>query len=213
MAGKKMAFSVVHHDTTKFKSGGLRAVFEYRDLGINKATGGKFGAHLIRVAQPGGAGTGLHRHKLNFQMIYITKGWAIFRYKGHGTHKVEAGSCVHQPPGIEHDLVQYSNDLEILEIVSPHDFKTEDAGNTAKKAPARKTAARKTAAKKPAARKPAAKRTAARKATAKKAPARKTAARKTAAKKPAAKKTAARKPATRKPAARKTASRRTTTRR
>ena len=36
------------------------------------------------------------------------------------------GSCVHQPPGIRHTELGHSDDIEILEIVMPADFKTEN---------------------------------------------------------------------------------------
>jgi hypothetical protein len=38
---------------------------------------------------------------------------------------MEAGSCVHQPPGIRHRETGHSHDLELLEVVLPADFKTE----------------------------------------------------------------------------------------
>jgi mannose-6-phosphate isomerase-like protein (cupin superfamily) len=39
--------------------------------------------------------------------------------------RLEAGSCVHQPPGIRHRELGHSEDLELLEVVLPADFKTE----------------------------------------------------------------------------------------
>ena len=47
-------FSVRHAGDDPFESEGLRAFFEYRDLGIKAATDGRFGAHVIRAK----AGTG-----------------------------------------------------------------------------------------------------------------------------------------------------------
>jgi hypothetical protein len=46
---KGQAFTVCHADDGKFEGRGLRAFFEYRQLGISEATGGKFGAHVIRA--------------------------------------------------------------------------------------------------------------------------------------------------------------------
>src|SRR3546814_763428 len=58
------AFTVSHADGGAFVGAGLRAFFEYRDLGIAKATGGKFGAHVIR-AVPGKESPGAwHSHEL-----------------------------------------------------------------------------------------------------------------------------------------------------
>lgn len=39
---------------------------------------------------------------------------------------VEAGDCVHQRPGIQHDLFDYPPDMEHLEIVGQADFKSVD---------------------------------------------------------------------------------------
>jgi hypothetical protein len=38
--------------------------------------------------------------------------------------RLEAGSCVHQPPGIRHREIGHSADVEMLEVVMPGDFKT-----------------------------------------------------------------------------------------
>ena len=42
-----------------------------------------------------------------------------------GVVRLEAGSCVHQPPGIRHRDLGHSDDVELLEVVLPADFKTE----------------------------------------------------------------------------------------
>ncbi|HMD02279.1 MAG TPA: cupin domain-containing protein [Candidatus Baltobacteraceae bacterium] len=118
-----MRFSVSHLDESSFESGGLRPQYEYRDLGIKAATGGKVGAHVIRVVDPH-ALSAEHHHDLEFQMIYILKGWVVFRYDGVGDVRLEAGSCAHQPPGIKHEELAHSDDLEILEITLPADFAT-----------------------------------------------------------------------------------------
>jgi mannose-6-phosphate isomerase-like protein (cupin superfamily) len=123
---KGQAFNVCHADDGKFRGEGLRAFFEYRDLGIAGATGGKFGAHVIR-AVPGRESPGAwHRHELDFQMVYVTKGWVVFEYEGAGEHILRAGSCVLQPPGIRHRECRHSDDMELIEITSPADFGTEE---------------------------------------------------------------------------------------
>lgn len=103
---------------------GLRAFFEYRDLGIGEATGGKYHAHVIRAREATTEGTGKHAHDLDFQIAFILRGWARFFYEGQGEVLMEAGSCVLQPPGIHHDLLACSDDLEMLEVTSPADFGT-----------------------------------------------------------------------------------------
>src|SRR6218665_3005062 len=116
-------FSHVKPGDTAFKQGGLRDFFLYRDLGIAGATNGKVIAHLVKANKPPTGGTGWHYHVCEFQIVYMTKGWAKFMYEDKVT-LVEAGDCVHQRPGIVHYLYDYSPDMEYLEIVSPADFKT-----------------------------------------------------------------------------------------
>lgn len=105
---------------------GLRPFFDYRDLGISKATEGRVVAHVIRAA----AGTEFsgkpHLHRTTFQMVYVLKGWIEFDYEGQGRVRLEAGSSVHQPPGLRHQELGHSADLEMLEIALPADFATEE---------------------------------------------------------------------------------------
>jgi quercetin dioxygenase-like cupin family protein len=118
-------FSVSHAEDGAFEGGGLRNFFEYRDLGIKEATGGKAGAHVIR-AVPGAHASGeAHLHRLEFQMIYVLKGWVRFWYEGVGEVLLKPGSCAHQPPGIRHRELEHSDDLELLEITLPAEFATE----------------------------------------------------------------------------------------
>ena len=116
-------FSHVKPADTEWKGGGLRDFFLYKDLGIADATNGKVVAHLVKANMPPEEGTGWHIHVSNFQIVYMTKGWARFIYDGKET-LVEAGDCVHQRPGIVHYLFDYSPDMEYMEIVSPADFGT-----------------------------------------------------------------------------------------
>jgi hypothetical protein len=59
----------------KFSRRGLRGYFEYRDLGIKRASGDKVVAHVIR-ARPGGAPHGdWHVHDVKLQFVYVLKGW------------------------------------------------------------------------------------------------------------------------------------------
>ena len=122
-----MKLSVTHAEDTPFESEGLRTFFEYRDLGIGQSTGGRFHAHVIRAREGHGERVGWHKHDLDFQMVYILKGWAIFEYEGKGEVKLGPGDCVYQPPGIHHREVDHSDDLELIEITSPAEYATADA--------------------------------------------------------------------------------------
>ena len=121
-------FSVSHLAMSAFEQGGLRSFFEYRDLGIREATNGAVSAHVIRAAPGKHASGEKHTHALQFQMVYVLKGWVRFWYEGHGEVRLEAGSCVHQPPGIVHQELEHSDDVEMLEITLRASFETELVG-------------------------------------------------------------------------------------
>lgn len=105
---------------------GLRSFYEYRDLGIKAATEGRVDAHVIRAAAGQAFSSQPHLHRTAFQMVFVLKGWIDFEYEGQGTVRLEAGSCVHQPPGIRHRELGHSDDIEMLEVVLPAGFTTED---------------------------------------------------------------------------------------
>jgi len=117
-------FVASHAKDAKFVRG-LRSFYEYRDLGITKATQGRVDAHVIRAAAGKEFSSQPHLHKTEFQLVYILKGWIDFEYDGEGVVRLEAGSCVHQPPGIRHRELGHSDDIEMLEIVMPAGFATE----------------------------------------------------------------------------------------
>ncbi len=68
----------------------------------------------------------MHRHETRFQLVYVLKGWIEFDYEGQGVVRLEAGSCVYQPPGIRHRELGHSPDVEMLEVVMPGDFSTDE---------------------------------------------------------------------------------------
>jgi quercetin dioxygenase-like cupin family protein len=116
-------FSVSHAKDAVWDPG-LRAFFEYRDLGIKEATAGRVVAHVIRAIPGVQAMPQRHHHEVEFQMVYVLKGWIRFDYEGVGEVTLSAGSCVHQPPGIRHTELGHSDDLELVEIVMPAEFET-----------------------------------------------------------------------------------------
>jgi mannose-6-phosphate isomerase-like protein (cupin superfamily) len=133
-------FHVAHLKDGKFERRGLRNYFEYRDLGIKRATQGKVVAHVIR-ARPGKAPHGeWHYHATNVQFVYVLKGWVLFEYEGVGKVMMKAGSCFYQPPRIRHREIKHSRDVQMLEIVAPATFKTFSAEKpAARKSPARRS--------------------------------------------------------------------------
>jgi uncharacterized RmlC-like cupin family protein len=101
------------------------AYARYRDLGIAAASAGLCQAHVIRLIGPcTDEVRKRHYHDTELQLIYVLKGWMKNEFEGHGEQLMEAGSCWLQPPGIEHTVLDYSDDCEVLEIIVPADFKT-----------------------------------------------------------------------------------------
>jgi quercetin dioxygenase-like cupin family protein len=137
-----MRFHVTHRKGSKFARRGLRSYFEYRDLGIRRATRGKVIAHVIR-ARPEKAPHGeWHAHDCEVQFVYVLKGWVEFEYEGVGRVMMKAGSCFYQPPRIRHREIRHSPNLELIEVVSPARFRTYSVTASLEKPAARRSPAR-----------------------------------------------------------------------
>ncbi len=121
---RKQIFVASHLAEGAFEEG-LRSYAKYRDLGIAKATGGLAQVHVIKMIGPcvPEVVSKRHYHDVDFQLIYVLKGWMKGEYDG----KVETmreGSCWLQPPKIKHTVLDYSDDCELLEIILPAEFDT-----------------------------------------------------------------------------------------
>ncbi len=125
-ARPKQRFVVSHHREEDFKADGLRAYAEYRDLGIAKGTHGLARAHVIRLIGPCNPQevSKLHLHDVEFQMVYVLKGWVKTYLEGQGEILMREGSCWTQPPRIRHLIRDYSDECELLEVILPADFET-----------------------------------------------------------------------------------------
>jgi quercetin dioxygenase-like cupin family protein len=125
-ARPKQRIAVSHHREEDFKSDGLRAYAHYRDLGIKDATHGLAQAHVIRLQGPCDPQevSKLHYHDVEFQMVYVLKGWVKTYMEGQGEMLMKEGGCWTQPPKVRHMILDYSDDVELLEIILPADFKT-----------------------------------------------------------------------------------------
>jgi len=117
---------VAQNDGAQWTRDGLRPYFAYRDLGIKKATDGKVLAQIIRAAEPCEGPMGYHSHHLDFQMVYMIRGWARIDLEDIGEVHVEAGDAFYQAPGVKHEVLEHSDDWEVLEITVPADFETRD---------------------------------------------------------------------------------------
>ena len=75
------------HKSAEWKPG-LRSYFQYRDLGIVKATDGKVLAHVIRATEASSGPGGCHTHDVEFQMNYVLRGWTRVEFEDVGGTEV-----------------------------------------------------------------------------------------------------------------------------
>jgi hypothetical protein len=121
---------VINHLTGDgdFKAG-FRPNSLYRDLGVAAATHGLAIAHVVRNARPFPS-EGVepsHRHDVQFQFCYVLKGWQKMRFDGVGEVIAREGTAWLQPSGVVHEVLDYSDDREILEVVLPAKYASEFA--------------------------------------------------------------------------------------
>jgi hypothetical protein len=122
----KQTVAMSHHREEDFKADGLRAYAQYRDLGIADATHGLARAHVIRLIGPCNPEevSKLHFHDVEFQMVYVLKGWVKAYMEGVGETTYRQNACWTQPPKVRHLIMDYSDDVELLEVILPADFET-----------------------------------------------------------------------------------------
>jgi mannose-6-phosphate isomerase-like protein (cupin superfamily) len=125
-ARPKQRIAISHHREEDFKADGLRTYAQYRDLGIATASHGLAQAHVIRLIGPCNPAevSKLHYHDVEFQMVYVLKGWVKTYMEGQGETLMKQGSAWTQPPRIKHLILDYSDDVELLEVILPAEFKT-----------------------------------------------------------------------------------------
>jgi hypothetical protein len=122
----KQRIAISHHREEDFVTNGLRTYAKYRDLGIAEASHGLAQAHVIRLIGPCNPAevSKLHFHDVDFQMVYVLKGWVKTYMEGQGETLMKQGSAWTQPPRIKHLIMDYSDDVELLEVILPAEFKT-----------------------------------------------------------------------------------------
>jgi len=96
----------------------------YRDFGLKELTGGRMAAHAIKGLRGMRPHGGWHAHDLDFQLVYVADGWMEVEYEDIGAVRLEKGSMVYQPPMIRHAEVAHSEDLVVVEVVTPAEFET-----------------------------------------------------------------------------------------
>jgi len=125
-ARAKQRIAISHYREADFVASGLRAYAHYRDLGIAEASHGLAQAHVIRLIGPCNPAevSKLHFHDIEFQMVYVLKGWVKTYLEGQGETLMKEGSAWSQPPRIKHLILDYSDNCELLEVILPAEFRT-----------------------------------------------------------------------------------------
>ena len=122
----KQRIAISHYRDEDFVANGLRTYAHYRDLGIAEASHGLAQAHVIRLIGPCNPAevSKLHFHDVEFQLVYVLKGWVKTYMEGQGETLMKEGSCWTQPPRIKHLILDYADNCELLEVILPAEFKT-----------------------------------------------------------------------------------------
>ena len=97
-----------------------------RDLGIGEATNGQIGIHIVKATKPYDRADdiGAHHHIANFQYFFVLKGWQRMMIDDVGEVVVHAGDGWLQSGEVDHEVLDYSDDLEVLCINMPQKFQT-----------------------------------------------------------------------------------------
>jgi quercetin dioxygenase-like cupin family protein len=106
---------------------GRREFLEFRDLGVESASGGRMRAQMLSVV-PGAKVpklTGWHYHTCQSQIVHVLKGWMDLEYEDGRRLLVKAGDTLFTPGGMRHNELAISDDLELFEIFVPAEVGTQ----------------------------------------------------------------------------------------
>ena len=98
---------------------GRRAFFKYRDLGVERASGGRMRAYqnnsIAGMTEP----TGWHYHTCEMQLVYVLKGKLVIEFEDGTVGTFTAGDSFFIPGGVRHNEIYVSEDKEALEVSVP----------------------------------------------------------------------------------------------
>lgn len=97
--------------------------FEYRDTGINIATKGIASVHVAKALMSNSERQ-LISHDADILFTFVMQGEMQLYAEGHKKHKLHKGDAYVIPPNLKYQIIGYSNDLELLEVSLPGNFKT-----------------------------------------------------------------------------------------
>ncbi len=117
-------------ETTPWQDEGLLPGNAYRELAVGAATNGRIGLRHLRATEGYQQETGWHWHDMDVHAVFVIRGHITFRYRDvPGEHVVRAGECITQPAGVPHNVVDRSEDLELIELTLPQRFATVELGD------------------------------------------------------------------------------------
>lgn len=97
--------------------------FECRDTEINNATKGIASVKVARILKTD-AKTQLISHDTDILFTFVMKGKMKLIADGQGSQLLHKGDAYVIPPHLKHRVSNFSNDLELLEVALPGEFKT-----------------------------------------------------------------------------------------
>lgn len=99
--------------------------FEARDTGIGQGTRGVAAVQVARPVVSGGKGGGsITSHNSDILFTFVLTGSCTLHGEGQGSLVLTDGDAYVSPPDFKTRLAEYSDDLTLLEVSLPADFKT-----------------------------------------------------------------------------------------
>ena len=103
---------------------GRRSFFQYRDLGVQKASAGWMRAQVMSAITGMTQPTGWHYHVCEGQFVYAIKGFVELEFEDGTNCRLEAGDSCFIPGGMKHNELRTSDDVEIVEVCLPANMGT-----------------------------------------------------------------------------------------
>jgi quercetin dioxygenase-like cupin family protein len=119
----KMKLAVSEQKSAVFAPG-RRAFFQYRELGVTEATGGRMRAQVTSAKSAMDRETGWHYHTCEMQFVYVLRGWVDLEFDRGKVQRFGPGDSVMIPGGLAHQELATSTDLELIEVSVPAEMGT-----------------------------------------------------------------------------------------
>jgi uncharacterized protein YjlB len=98
---------------------GRRRFFQYRDLGVEKASKGRMRANISSSIEGMLESTGWHYHVCDMQFVYVMRGQVKIEFEDGTVATFGPGDAMFIPGGTKHNEVYVSEDKISLEVCLP----------------------------------------------------------------------------------------------